>query len=221
VELVVMDKNSVKEALKKLKETSKKRNFSQTVDLIINLKDLDLKKPEQQVELFVPIHFSRGKKIKIAAFVGPELKDESEKVFDKTIFIDEFQQYADKKVAKKLAAEYSFFIAQANIMPKVAQVFGKFLGSRGKMPNPKAGCVVPPKTAMQPLYERLQQTIIMRAKVQPVIKCSVGIESQNEDDIVDNIMTLYNALIHKLPNEQNNIRNILLKLTMGKPVEVK
>jgi len=216
-----MDKNSVKEALKKLKETSKKRNFSQTVDLIINLKDLDLKKPEQQVELFVPIHFSRGKKIKIAAFVGPELKDESEKVFDKTIFIDEFQQYADKKVAKKLAAEYSFFIAQANIMPKVAQVFGKFLGSRGKMPNPKAGCVVPPKTAMQPLYERLQQTIIMRAKVQPVIKCSVGIESQNEDDIVDNIMTLYNALIHKLPNEQNNIRNILLKLTMGKPVEVK
>jgi len=216
-----MDKNSVKEALKKLKETSKKRNFSQTVDLIINLKDLDLKKPEQQVELFVPIHFSRGKKIKIAAFVGPELKDESEKVFDKTIFIDEFQQYADKKVAKKLASEYSFFIAQANIMPKVAQVFGKFLGSRGKMPNPKAGCVVPPKTAMQPLYERLQQTIIMRAKVQPSIKCSVGIESQNDDEVVDNIMTLYNALIHKLPNEQNNIRNILLKLTMGKPVEVK
>jgi large subunit ribosomal protein L1 len=124
-------------------------------------------------------------------------------------------------VVKRVAAEHSFFIAQANIMPKVAQVFGKFLGSRGKMPNPKAGCVVPPKTALQPLYDRLQKTIVMKAKTQPVIKCSVGTESQSEDEIVDNIMTLYNALIHKLPNEQNNIRNILLKLTMGKPVEVK
>lgn len=217
-----MDKESVKEALKKLKESSKKRKFNQTVDLIINLKSLDLKKPEQQVELYVPIHFSKGKPIKICAFVGPELREDAAKVCDKTIFIDEFPQYqADKKLIKLLARDYDFFIAQATIMPKVAQVFGKVLGSRGKMPNPKAGCVVPPKFAMQPLYDRLQKTIVMKAKVQPVIKCSVGVENQNEDEIADTIITLYNALIHKLPNEDQNIKNMLLKLTMGTPVEVK
>jgi len=216
-----MDKNTVKEALKKLKSDSKKRKFAQTVDLIINLKSLDLKKPEHQVELFVPIHYSRGKPIKLCAFVGPELKEDAEKVFDKAIFIDDFVQYQNnKKLIKQLAKEFTFFVAQATIMPKVAQVFGKVLGTRGKMPNPKAGCVVPPKSALQPLYDRLLKTVVVKAKVQPVIKCSVGVESQNDDEIVDNVMTIYNALIHKLPNEDQNIKNILLKLTMGSPVEV-
>jgi ribosomal protein L1 len=102
----------------------------------------------------------------------------------------------------------------------VAQTFGKVLGTRGKMPNPKAGCVVPPKTALKPLYERLQKTVHLKAKTQLVVKCSVGSEDQNEDEVVDNVMTAYNAVLHKLPNESHNIKNVLLKLTMGKPVRI-
>jgi len=217
-----MDKNSVKEAIKQLAETSKKRKFKQSFDLIINLKGLDLKKPEQQIELFVPLHYSNGKKIKICAFVDAELKEDSQKTCDYTITPDDFPQYQkDKKLIKKLAEECAFFIAQATIMPKVAQVFGKTLGSRGKMPNPKAGCVVPPKTALKPLYDRLQKTVVAKAKIQPIIKCVVGIEGQNEDEIADNVMTIYNTLIHKLPNEEDNIKNRLMKLTMSKPIGVK
>ncbi len=52
-----MNKNKFLEALKKAKEGSKKRNFKQKVDLIFNLKDLDLKKPEQQVEFFLKLHY--------------------------------------------------------------------------------------------------------------------------------------------------------------------
>ncbi|MBW2964421.1 50S ribosomal protein L1 [Candidatus Woesearchaeota archaeon] len=217
-----MDKNSIKEAIKKAKETSKKRNFKQTFDLIMNLKGLDMKKPEHHVEAFVNLHYSKGKKSKIAVFAGPELRDEAKANVDTTIFIDDFDNYLkDKKATKKLAAEHEFFIAQATIMPKVAQVFGKILGTRGKMPNPKAGCVVPPKFALKPLYDRLQNTVVARAKTQPVIKVSVGIEDQNEDEVADNILTVYNAVLHKLPNEVHNVKNVLLKLTMGKPVEVK
>jgi large subunit ribosomal protein L1 len=217
-----MDKNSIKEALKKLKESSKKRNFKQTFDLIINLRGLDMKKPDQHVDIYVPLHYSKGKPIRICAFAGPELKEEAGKVCDTTVFVDDFSKYQkDNKLTKKLAQEHDFFIAQATIMPKVAQVFGKVLGTRGKMPNPKAGCVVPPKASLQPLYERLQKTVNAKAKVQPVIKCAVGIEEQSDDEIIDNIMTIYNALIHKLPNEEHNVKSILLKLTMSKPVEVK
>jgi len=220
--MVLMDKNSLKEAVKKLKESSKKRKFTQKVDLIVNLKGLDLKKPEEQVELYVVLSHDFGRKMKVCALVGPELKEEAEKNTDKMIFVDDFVQYQqNKKLAKQLAEEFDFFIAQANIMPKVAAAFGRVLGSRGKMPNPKAGCVVPPKTALRPLYERLQMTSIVRAKVQPVVKCTVGAEGQNEEDIISNVTTIYNALIHKLPQEENNVKNVLLKLTMGKPVEVK
>lgn len=220
--MVIMDNNSVKEAIKKLKETSKKRNFKQTFDLIINLKGLDMKKADNHVEIFVPLHYPKGKPIRICAFVDTELKEEAEKVCDTTVFVDDFPDYQkDKKLLKKLAKDHDFFIAQATIMPKVAQVFGKVLGTRGKMPNPKAGCVVPPKAALKPLYDRLQKTAVVKAKQQPVIKAVVGFEDQDEDEIADNTLTIFNALIHKLPGEQNNIKSVLLKLTMSKPVKVK
>ncbi|HII72688.1 TPA: 50S ribosomal protein L1, partial [Candidatus Woesearchaeota archaeon] len=81
--------------------------------------------------------------------------------------------------------------------------------------------VVPPKAALKPLYDRLQKLAVAKAKTQPVVKCSVGKEDQNEDEIADNILNIYNAVMHKLPTEENNIKNILIKLTMGKPIEVK
>ncbi len=216
-----MDKTEVKKALEELKKNSKKRNFKQRIELIINLKNLNLKKPEEQVDLYAHIHFGTGKPIKICAFVGAELKDEAKEVMDTTITEAEFNNYKDAKKLKKLAEEHTYFIAQANIMPKVAQTFGKVLGTRGKMPNPKAGCVVPPKASLKPLYDRLQNTIPVKAKQQPSIKVAIGIEDQPENEVIDNVMTLFDALIHKLPNEVNNIKNVMIKTTMGRPIDIK
>ncbi|MFH1473494.1 MAG: 50S ribosomal protein L1, partial [Candidatus Aenigmatarchaeota archaeon] len=119
-----MEKKDIEKALKELKENSSKRNFKQRLDLIIKLKEFDIKKVDNQLEFFVPLHFNLGKKIKVCALVGPELKDEAIKVCDKAITADEFEKF-DKKAAKKLAQEYDIFIAQANIMAKVASVFGR------------------------------------------------------------------------------------------------
>jgi large subunit ribosomal protein L1 len=131
-----------------------------------------------------------------------------------------FPQYSDKKAVKKLAKEHSYFISQANIMAQVAQAFGKILGTRGKMPNPKAGCVVPPKANLKPLSEKLQNTIRMKAKTSPVIQILVGREDMDEDHVADNILSLYNQLVHALPHHEQNIGKIMVKLTMGKIVTV-
>lgn len=216
-----MRKELVTKALESLKADSTKRNFIQTVDLIINLKDLDLKKPEEQVDLFIKLPKGRGKKIKVCAFVGPELLGEAKTVFDRVILVDQFPGYADKKKAKKLAAEFEYFVAQANIMAKVAATFGRALGTRGKMPNPKAGCVVPPRGVnLQQLYEQLQKTIKAKAKVGPHLQCAVGSEEMSDDDIADNVMSVYNAVVLKLPKEHLNIKSIYVKKTMSKPVQV-
>jgi len=216
-----MDKKDITEAIKKLKETSKKRNFKQSYDIIINLKNLDLKKPEQQVDTFAQLHFSRGKPIRLAAFAGPELMDEAKAVCKTVIPVDQFDNYAkDKKLTKKLAEEHDWFIAQATAMPKVAAAFGRVLGPRGKMPNPKVGCVVPPKANLRPLQEKLHKTVKLQAKVAPLIQCAVGMEDQNEDEIIDNILTIYNTITHVLPQESQNIASVYLKLTMGKPVRL-
>ncbi len=150
------------------------------------------------------------------------LLDEAKNVCDKVILSDDFDAYAkDKKAIKKLASEFNYFIAQANIMPKVATAFGKVLGPKKKMPNPKAGCIVQPKASLKPLYDKLQKTIRVYAKETPLVQCVVGSEQMPDKEVADNILTVYTHLIHHLPNERNNIKSVLLKLTMSKPVEIK
>ncbi|HLD19259.1 MAG TPA: 50S ribosomal protein L1 [Candidatus Nanoarchaeia archaeon] len=217
-----MQKDAIIQAIKQVKETSPKRKFKQSFDLIINLKDLDLKKNEQQVDFFGTLPAPTGKRKKICALVDAGLKAEASKVCDGVISDDEFDRYAkDKKAAKKLATEYDFFIAQANLMAKVAAAFGRALGPKGKMPNPKAGAVVPLKAQLQPVYEKLQNTTRISAKVTPIIQLMIGTEDSKDDDIANNVTSIYNQIVQKLPQEENNIKSVFLKLTMGKPVRLK
>ena len=39
-----------------------------------------------------------------------------------------------------------------------------------------------------------------------------------DNDIVENLMTVYNKLVETLPRKKDNIRNVKIKLTMGKPL---
>lgn len=212
-----MDKNDVKTGLDELKKQPK-RNFAQSYDLVINLKNLDIK--TNPLDFFVTLPFPRGKTVKIAAFVDQELAEQANKFCDLAIREPEFPQYSAKKTAKKLAEQYDYFLAQASLMPKIAANFGRTLGSRGKMPNPKLGCVVPPNANLEPLIKKLQNTLRLQAKKGLNLQCLMGKENQPEEEIIANILTVYNAVVKQLPNEVQNVKNVALKLTMGKPVKL-
>lgn len=214
-----MEKQTVVTAVKKVIETSPKRKFKQSVDLVINLKELDLKKNDNQIDIFHTLpHQAKPKKI--CALVGGELYEQAGKIADKVILNDTFFQFQDKKVAKKLAAEFDFFIAQANIMPQVATTFGRVFGPRAKMPNPKAGCVVPPNANLKPLYDRLKKTLRLRAVTEKIIQAPVGTEDMDAELIAENALSVYNAVVHALPREALNVKSIYLKYTMGPAVAV-
>ena len=215
-----MDDKKLKEAVSKLKET-KKRNFNQTVDLIINLKNLDLKNPDHQVEFFVELPKPKGKATKVCALVAPELGDQAKKVMDNVVRLRDFDKYAqDKKLAKKLASSHDFFVAQANIMPKIATAFGRVLGPKGKMPNPKAGCIVPPNANLKIIYEKLQKTVKISGKKAALVQTIVGNEESTMGDIAENIKYVYSNLIHHLPQEENNVKSVYIKFTMGQPIKI-
>ena len=215
-----MEKEELQSALQKAKDISEKRNFKQSYDLIINLKGLDPKKPEHQVDAFITLPHSKGKKVKVCALVAAELEGQAKEIFDFTILSDNFDKYKDKKETKKIANNFDFFIAQANIMPKVATVFGRVFGPRGKMPNPKSGGVVAPNANIKPLYEKLQRTVRATTKNAPLLQCSIGTEDMNNNDVVENALTVYNTVLPLLPNESHNVKNVYIKLTMGKPVKI-
>jgi len=216
-----MNKNEILKTLEIVKKNSPKRKFKQSYDLIITLKNIDLKKTDNHIDIFAALHYDRGKKVKICALVGPELKAAAQKFCDTTIPLDDFDKYAkDKKLTKRLAQDHEFFIAQANIMPKVAAAFGKVLGPKGRMPNPKAGCIVPPNANLEPLVKKLEKTVRIKVNTGYLFQARIGNEDTPEESLVDNSMVLYTTLAHALPNEQNNIKSVYLKLTMGPSVKV-
>ena len=217
-----MDKNQVANAIKQLREKSPKKNFSQSVDLVINLQNLDLKKPEHKVDLYLQLPHPRGKKLKLCAFVDAQLAQKAKGVFDNVVTKDEFAKWINnKKEQKKLANSNDFFVAQVEIMAQVAVTFGKVLGARGKMPNPKAGCVVPGSISnLEPIANKLQNTVKLQTKNETSVKTSIGIESMKDEDLADNVLAVYNTLLSKLPQEKNNIKYTAIKFTMGPIIKI-
>ena len=210
-----MDKEIILSTLKKARETSPKRNFKQSIDLIMNLRQLDLKKPEHQMNMFIALPYSINKKISVCAFVDTDMEQRAKEACDEVITPDQFEKYKQKATVKKLAGKHDVFVAQASIMPRVATVFGRYLGPRGKMPNPKAGGVLAPNTNIKQLYERLQKTVSLVTKNEPTLKCRVGNEDSTDEQITENVLTIYNNVITKLPNDIQNVKSTMIKLTMG------
>ncbi|MBI2102476.1 hypothetical protein HYT55_01445 [Candidatus Woesearchaeota archaeon] len=211
-----MDKQHVMKALDELKLIPK-RKFAQSYDLVINLKNLVTK--QEPIDVFVTVPHSKGKKIKVAAFVDQQLAGQADQFCDLVIREADFPKYDVKKM-KVLAQDYDYFIAQATLMPKVAAAFGKVLGTKGKMPNPKLGCVVPPTAMLEPLIKRLNHTVRVQSRKGLALQCMIGKETQPEMEIVDNVLAVYQAVLKAVPNETQNIKNVALKLSMSKPVRV-
>lgn len=214
-----MEKQQVIHSIKEARKNTKQRKFRQSFDFIISLKGIDLKKPEHQVDAYISLPFGKGRKPKICAIVGPELLENAKKSTDHIVVIDNAGSLKKNEI-KNLARDYDYFIAQANIMPKIATLFGKIFGPRGKMPNPKAGCIVPPNANLTILVEKLQKTIRVMAKTSPVVHSCVGAEDMKDEEIADNIMVVYNTILKALPNEKDSIKGLHLKLTMGKPSKI-
>jgi len=199
----------IKKALAELRQ-EKKRKFVQTVDLIVNLKNFDVRK--EALNTFVEVPHSKEKKL--AAFVTKRTK-----VID-SITEEDFTKYRELKDIKKLAKKYDAFIAEAAMMGKIATKFGRVFGPMNKMPSPQAG-IVPKATdeAIEAMKKKMGKVIKVRNK-EMAVKLPVGKEDMKDEELVENIETVIKGLIKKLPRGNDNVKEVLLKFTMTKPVKL-
>jgi len=204
-------KEQLKKALEELRK-EKERKFDQTLDLIINLQKFDIKKSQLNFIITLP-HKVKDKKV--AGFL--EVKNKN---ID-TITLEEFKKYVNKKKLKNLIEKYDFFIAQASLMPKVATTFGRVLGPAGKMPSPQLGIIMDAnEKAIIDLKNKVNNILKIKVK-EASIKVPVGKYSMKDEDLIENIQIIYNALVKELPKDKENIKNIELKFTMTKPQKLK
>ncbi|MBS3066010.1 hypothetical protein J4229_03125 [Candidatus Pacearchaeota archaeon] len=200
----------IKQALAELRKLEK-RKFEQGIDLLISLKGVDPKKENISTIVNIP---NKIKDKKVCGFFTKK----NDVV--RTITNLDFPKYKDKKALKSLVKEFDFFIAEAKLMPAVATTFGKVLGPAGKMPSPQMGILpTEDEKATRALLDKISNSIKLRVK-EASVKTSIGKENMSDEQIIANAVAVYNGLLNVLPVKKDNVKKVMIKLTMSKPIQV-
>ncbi|RLI13889.1 50S ribosomal protein L1 [Candidatus Bathyarchaeota archaeon] len=212
-----IDEERIIEALREMRARTKPRGFKQSVELLVNLRDIDLRKPENRIRELVELPNGLGKEAKVCVIASGDAALRARKAGLDVLDKAELESMAgDKKRAKKLAKQYDFFVAEAPLMPLIGRVLGPVLGPRGKMPTP-----VPSTADFTAIVEKLKKTVRVVAWKSPNVYCRVGTEDMDDKALAENINAVIKVLEDKLPRGLKNIKSVYVKMTMGPAVEVK
>lgn len=203
---------AVQKALAASKELE--RNFTQTVDLAITLKNVDLNIPKNRIDEEIILPKGRGKQAKVGVFAQGEGASLASKVADLVIQPDQFEDLQkDKQSFKKTANAMTYFVAEAPLMAQIGKSLGVVLGPRGKMPRP-----MPPGQDPTNIVSNLRNTVKVRSKDKKAFHCVVGSEQMSPEDITENIEAILKRVEGKLEHGRMNIASIYVKTSMGPSV---
>ncbi len=204
------------ETIKKLQAESKKRNFLETVELAINLRDVDLSNPKNRIQEDIVLPHGRGKTVKIGVFGGSEMAVKAKAVADVVVQPEEIEDLAsDKAKARKLAGSSDYFVAEAPLMPTIGKRLGIILAPRGKMPKP-----IPPGTDPGPMIEKLRSSVTVRTRNKMTFHLPVGVKDMPPEHLAENIDLVMSRITAKLERGKQNVRSAYIKTTMGRSFRV-
>ncbi|MDY0386024.1 MAG: 50S ribosomal protein L1 [Methanolobus sp.] len=212
-----MADESVIEAIEKLLAESPERKFSESIDLAINLKNLDMSQPKNRVDEEILLPHGLGKGLKIAVFAKGEVGLQAKEAGAEYVFSeDELAEIGeDKSRARALANECDFFVAEVQYMAQIGKNLGAILGPRGKMPTP-----LQPGKNVADLINSARSSIRVRSKDKLTFHVSVGRRDMDIHKLADNIETVLSRVEHSLEKGKHNIKAIYVTSTMGKSVRV-
>jgi large subunit ribosomal protein L1 len=211
--LITMVDKAIVDAVENVKKTAKENNrkFKQTIDVVVNLKNIDLNIPKNRIDEDIILPNGRGSEAKIGLFASGQLALDSKDLVDLLIKPEDIEDLSDdKKKSKKMADEYDFFIAEAPLMPTIGKTLGTVLGPRGKMPRP-----IPPQGDITDTVNKLRSTVKVRSKGNTTFHTVVGTEDMDSSQIAENIEAIIKRIEGVLERGKMNIRSIYVKTTMG------
>lgn len=212
-----MDVNKITDAVAQCKKETKKRKFTESIDLAVNFKDLDLKIPSNRFNFQTTLPHPINKNPRVAIFAGGEIATNAKNAGIQTILGRTELEAIGKspKEIRKMAKTHDFFLAEPPLMPLIARFLGKYLAPRGKMPQPIA-----PNVDMTNMLERLTRTSQLRIKENPVVLVKVGTVKMDNKSVAENIEAIIHTLESRLQKGITNIRSAHIKTTMGKSIKV-
>jgi large subunit ribosomal protein L1 len=207
----LVEKAAILTAVKKALEAAPERKFGESVEIAFNLKNVDLSIPKNRVDEEVQLPKGRGRTPKVAVFASGELAAKAKASADVVVQPDQIEELSgDKRKARKLANEMSFFVAEAPLMPTIGRTLGTVLGPRGKMPRP-----VPPQGDPAAIVKTLRNTVRVRSRDRRTFHAPIGIRTMSAEDLTENAWLIIDRVTKKLERGEQNIQSIFVKTTMG------
>ncbi len=207
----MVEKKDILKAVKAAIEKAPERKFGESVELAFNLENVDLSIPKNRIDEEVQLPAGRGKDPKIAFFASGELAVKAKAVAERVIQPEEIDELAgDKREARKIANEISFFVSEAPLMPTIGRTLGTVLGPRGKMPRP-----IPPVADPGPLVENLRKSIRVRSRDKMTFHALIGTKAMSPEDLTDNAHAVVDRVLKRLERGEQNMKSIYVKTTMG------
>ncbi|GGM71252.1 50S ribosomal protein L1 [Thermogymnomonas acidicola] len=208
--------DSVSKFVAEAKKQSKERKFLESLELAINLKDVDLSDPKNRINDELVLPNGRGKETKIAVIGSEELKAKARGSADLIFGPEDLSKFAEnKKEFKKVANEVDFFIAESTLMANIGRTLGPVLGPRGKIPKP-----IPPGQDPAPMISALRKTVRIRTRDRRTFHVPVGTKSMKDEEIGENVTAVIKRVASKLEKGMSNIESVYIKTTMGKAVKI-
>jgi large subunit ribosomal protein L1 len=212
----MLSNQQLAELVKKGKDQAKETKFTQSVEVMVALKEVDPKKTDLNINEIVYLPHPMAKQSRICFIGSGDLAVRAKNAkADLVMDSSQLENYGgSKRDAKKLARSYDFFLADTALMPRVGKVLGQALGPKGKIPSP-----VPPNSPIEAMINRMRTAIRVRSRGSLGVMAKVGDSKLTEAQLAENIVSVVNAVSKKLPNGDKNIRTIMVKTTMGKPAK--
>ena len=213
----MVERIKILEAVRTAIESAPERKFSESVDLTVNLKNIDMAQPKNRIDETILLPNGTGRSVGIAVLGKGEITTQAKEAsVDLIIGPEEIERLGgEPREARKIANQYRFFLAETAVMPLVGRWLGVRLGPRGRMPMP-----IPQGTDIRPIVERLRGSVKIRTKDKKVFHANVGTTAMEPEQIAENIDAVMKRVESVLDQGALNVRSIYVKTTMGPAVKV-
>ncbi len=208
----MVERAKIVDAVKTAIEKAPERKFSESVDITVNLKNIDMAQPKNRIDETILLPHGTGRKVGIAVIGKGDITTQAKDAgVDLVIGPEEVERLGGApREARSVASAYRFFLAETSVMPQVGRFLGPRLGPRGRMPTP-----IPAGTDIRPMVERLRNSVKIRTKDKKTFHVKVGSTGMPPEQIAENIDAVLRRVESVLEQGSMNIRSVYVKTTMG------
>ncbi|KAL3536116.1 hypothetical protein ACH5RR_004577 [Cinchona calisaya] len=210
-----LQSDAVREAVTQIMADAKgdkKKNFTETIELQIGLKNYDPQKDKRFSGSVKLPHIPRPK-MKVCMLGDAQHVEEAEKIGLEYMDVEGLKKLnKNKKLVKKLAKKYHAFLASEAVIKQIPRLLGPGLNKAGKFPT-----LVTHQESLESKVNETKATVKFQLKKVLCMGVAVGNCDMEEKQIFQNVQMSVNFLVSLLKKNWQNVRCLYLKSTMGKP----